>query len=169
MRSLVIRLGSFICSPLFDRCKARDPQIVGCLWETGYTMATKKQRLVSPPQTPPSLSPAISAVHSSPLGTGTLLSYPVTSSPFSSSPTLSSTDREPSPDYFDEFEYSQEMDEYLHRVDMEAAEAQRSERGHPSPSMNGAPVSSVPTPTPVRDRKTWVVFRGKVPGIYDDR
>ena len=134
-------------------------------------MTSKRPRLVSPShQTSPTPSPSLSAVRSSPLATGTLPSYPVTASPFSSSPTLSPTERgsSASPDLFDDFEYHEDMDADLRRIDMET-DTQSSQGGRSSPTLSdGASDPDLP-PTTAPGPRTWVVFRGGAPGIYEDR
>ena len=162
---------SFLCSLLLGECKAHDPQILDGLWEIGNTMATRKQKSAFlPPQTPLTLSPTLSAICSLPLS-GTLPSYPVASSPFSSLSSLSHINHEstPSLDLFDALEYTKDIDADFCRIDMDAAESQCSEVGHSSPSITGTSIPSTLSLTPVHDQKTWVVFHGKVPGIYNDR
>ena len=114
-------------------------------------------------------SPSLSAVRSSPLASGTLTPLPTTSpsSPFtfSSSPPFSFTQAaasSPSPDLFEDFTYSDDMAEDFRRIDTQAA------------AIIGSGVNDVGTPddgetpqTPSRDEKTWVVFNGRAPGIYD--
>lgn len=122
---------------------------------------------------PPISSPArasrpsplnISAVRPSPTAVGSLPSYPVTSSPFSSSPILSSTqgDSLPSPDLFEDFEYSQEMDPDLRRIDAEA------EHDYAFLLPSHRISANSPPSTLVGDQKTWVVFRGNLAGVYDN-
>ena len=155
-------------SLLLNGYKACDPQIESSLWETGNSMAAKKQTpTFPPPRTPLSLSPSLSAVRPSPLLSETSLSCSVTSSPLTSSPTLSydGCGTTASPDLFDDLKYSEAMEVDFRRIDMQAAEY---ESIHASSSMRKTPNTPSPPPTPVRDRKTWVVFRGKTPGIYDD-
>ena len=59
------------------------------------------------------------------------------------------------------------MDDDLRRIDLEVAEIERSRDADQSDSEIHVPES--PPPTPARDQRTWVVFHGKVPGIYDER
>ena len=134
-------------------------------------MAAKNPPSISPsPRRPLTSSPSLSAVRLSPLASGSIGSigsFPFTSSsPFTSSPALSFTQRGSSlsPDLFEDFTYSQEMDADLRRIDLEAAAEyeQASRRG----LLPDGRVRLVP-PTPDRDRKTWVVFRGSNPGIYE--
>ena len=151
---------------LLNGYKPRDPQIEGSLWETGDTMAAKHQRpAFSPPRTPLTLSPSLSAIRPSPLLSGTSLSCTVTSSPLTSSPTLSNGRESASPDLLDDLKFSEDLDDDFRRIDRQAAEF---EQIHTSPPMRRIPHTPTPPPTLVRDRKTWVVFRGKTPGIYDD-
>ena len=85
-------------------------------------MAILDPALLSPPSRPsPAIAPALSAIHSSPLSSGLLSSYPITTASFTSSPTLPSTQRDssPSPDFLRGFVYSQEMDDDFSRVDRE--------------------------------------------------
>ena len=142
------------------------------VWEIGNAMAVQELGHVSPPpQSPLTLSLTLSTVHSSPLASGTLPSYPLTSSPFTSLPTLSDIDRgsTASLDLFEDFEYSEDMDEDFRRIDMEAARAQHSECDYLFFPTGATPLSSTPPPTPTCDQKTWVVFHSKIPGIYNDR
>ena len=109
----------------------------------------------------PTSSPPLSAVRSSPLSSATLISLPATSSAFTSSPfsftqTSESCDE---PDYFEEFNYSSDMEEDFRRIDDHAARV----LGTQASADNGV----VPSPTLPHDRKTWVVFNGRTPGIYD--
>ena len=73
-----------------------------------------------------------------------------------------------SPDLFDEFKYSEDMDEDFRRIDFEA-EAVNGQYGNSFPLLNGGlSVSDSPFQEPARDQKSWVVFHGKIPGIYDN-
>lgn len=139
-------------------------------WDVNGTMAAaKRQRVISPPSAIPfASSPSLSAIRSSPLATGSLPSYPVTSSPFTSSPILSCTQRGSSPEFFDNFEYNEGMDADFRRIDLELAEAERSRHNCSPPSLNDGISSSDSPPIFAGDEKTWVVFRGKIPGIYED-
>ena len=135
-------------------------------------MSSKRQQVAAPPpQTPPTPSPSLSAVRPSPLSTGSLASYPITASPFSNSPALSSTERasSASPDLFEDFVYSEDMDTDFRRIDMET-DTQSSQDGRESPSLSdGVSDPDSTPPTTVQGSKTWVVFRGGVAGIYEDR
>jgi len=145
-------------------------------------MAARNCVPLSPsPHRPPG-SPALSAVRSSPLfsgslrsypvsslASGSLRSYPITSSPFSSSPTFSHTqESSPSPDLFDDFTYNEDMEDDFHRMDSAASailgdgDAQADDLV--PPQNNGV---HIPNPTLSQDQKTWVVFHGKTPGIYE--
>ena len=124
-------------------------------------------------QTPPlfspshsTASPSLSAIRSSPLFSGTLTPLPATPSTlpftFSSSPSFSFTQAaasSPEPDLFEDFTYSDNMAEDFHRIDMQAAAIIRSE-GDDIGTPDGGEI-------PSRDKKTWVVFDGRVPGIYE--
>lgn len=115
-------------------------------------MASRRFALASPlPKRGP--SPSVSAFRSSPLDSGSLVSYPITSSPFGSSPDLSSScvGSSPSPDLFEPFVYTTAMDSDFRKIDAEGAQ-------HYSQSLPS---------TPPHDLNTWVVFRGKVPGLYE--
>jgi hypothetical protein len=133
-------------------------------------MAAKKRILVSPPPWT-SLLPSLtlSTLRTTPLASGSLVSYPVTSSPFSSSPVFSFTQTasSPLPDLFDTFEYTKDMDDDLRRIDL-AAESEHYPCGRPLYPPNNRLPSDSPPLTPPQDEKTWVVFRGKIPGIYDN-
>lgn len=159
----------FICSPLWAAVQHANILNSGDWWNASSNMAAKKQRLASPPRpTPLASSPPLSAVRSSPLVTGSLPSYPATASSFSSSPVLSCTQRDSSasPDYFDNFVYHKDMDVDLRRIDLETG-TQSSQDGRSSPTLSDGVRPSYEFP-PYNDGKTWVVFRGKVPGIYAD-
>jgi len=126
-------------------------------------------------------SPSVSAVRSSPLSS--LPSYPLTASSFPSSPSLSSLSSaevgslpstptpaqrgsQPSPDFFQDFEYTQEMDDRVQMI--ESADFHRRRNNLPPLSLHdGVPVGS-DTPLLPQDRaeKAWVVFQGKNPGVY---
>ena len=137
-----------------------------------FSMAVRNYTPSSPSPHPLTPSPTLSAVQPSPLATRSFGSYPFTSSPFDSSQAFSVTQARssPSPDFFDDFIYSQDMDDDFRRIDSDAAiiiEAENARAGRRSPVQhNGLHVSRLTLP---RDRRTWVVFRGKIPGIYDYR
>ena len=150
-------------------------------------MANQKRALSPPtPPTPlrvrnlPPSSP--SAVQSSPLFSGSLISYPVTTASFESSPDLSQNSEVlGSPDYLDPFEYTSDMDADFQRIDATAALLQlednapssstESEADSPPPIQPDLPPPQTriesPSPTPNRKQRTWVVFQGKEPGVYD--
>ena len=132
------------------------------IWEVDASMALRNHTLFSQP---PQCSPALSAIQSSPLATRLLSSYEVTTSPFSSSPTFSSS---PSPDLFEEFTYNEDMDADFCRIDLDATsilESKNIQTNGTNPLQNRV-VHGLPSTLPW-DQKTWVVFCGKVPGIYD--
>jgi len=150
----------------------------------GASMAGKNRVPLSPSPQRPSGSPSLSAIRPSPLTNGSLRSYPVapsstngslrsypvTSSPFSSSPTFSYSHARssPSPDLFDDFTYSEDMDDDLHRMDSTASailEAADGQVDDTVPLQNDG--GHVPNPTPPQEQKMWVVFRGRAPGIYE--
>lgn len=114
------------------------------------------------------LSLSLSAVRPSPLSAGSLTSYPVTASPFGSSPGLSFIEDDPSsPDLFEPFEYTPDMAPDFHRIDSEVG-ALQSEDGNTQPSSSPQVlVPDTPPRTPPQDQDTWVVFLGKVPGVYN--
>ena len=159
-------------------------------------MASQKRPLSSPTSPMPlrarNGSPPLSTDRSlSPLSSGSLVSYPVTSTSFETSPTLSHSDdsSRDSPDYLEPFEYTSDMECDFRRIDLEADEVHRSEDNgtQPSSSMESAglppsahadsPLARVdsppvhtdsPPPTPLHQKqKYWVVFQGREPGIYD--
>jgi len=131
-------------------------------------MAARNYPSSPPPQRRPPSSPPLSAVRSSPLASGTLRPYPVTASPFTSSPTFSFTQTSrctSSPDLFEDFTYTADMEEDFNRIDSIPAANIRPET--PQANANPPQQFSAVFPSLPRNRKTWVVFRGKVPGIYD--
>ena len=139
-------------------------------WEACNSMASNNRTVFSPPKISP-LSPAVSAVRASTPRSGPLSTPMTTPPPFNSSPALSSTQRSSSPDYFEDFVYTSDMDEDFRRIDLVAkAVLSQSGRQHPSQKPPDSPSppsqSSLNTPPPLR--KIWVVFRGRIPGIYDD-
>ena len=85
---------------------------------------------------------------------------------FSSSPPFSFTQAatsSPEPDLFEDFTYSDDMAKDFHRIDAEAT------------AIIGSGVNGIGTPdnsevpqTHSSDKKTWVVFNGRIPGIYDN-
>ena len=132
---------------------------------------TKKRVLASPtspsPQRPRSHSPALSAVRTSSLASGSLASCLATSSPFQSSPSLSLVESEPSsPDLFEPFEYTSDMDDDLRRIDSEASDELGNNED--TASLSATNVLVPESPPRVHKGKTWVVFYGNVPGIYND-
>ena len=124
---------------------------------------------------------SLSAVHSSPLLSGSLTSYPITTVSFESSPNLSHSDNSlGSPDYLEPFEYTSDMDADFQRIDAVAASqldngapssSAESEADSPPPTQADLPPSPAHTesrpPTPYQKQRTWVVFQGREPGIYD--
>ena len=149
-------------------------------------MASQK-RALSPPTPPTPLrartrTRPLLSVQSSPLSSGSLISYPVTTASFESSPDLSQSDDSlGSPEYLEPFEYTPEMEVDLQRIDAEAAGSQLEHNNPPSSAesrVNSPPqtrADSPPSPThaesppstPHRKQKTWVVFQGREPGVYD--
>ncbi|KAF9777749.1 hypothetical protein BJ322DRAFT_1114794 [Thelephora terrestris] len=126
-------------------------------------MALRKRHLITPPpQTHLLSSPALSAVRSSPLSSGTILTPSVSVSPFTSLPVLSPVGRESSvsPDYFEDFAYSSDMDNNLRRIDREFSGV--------FPDGDGNSVGGQVLTMSAHESKTWVVFRGKTPSIYDN-
>jgi hypothetical protein len=105
---------------------------------------------------------------SSPPPVETPKSYPISTPPFSSSPSLSSVSTQTrlsaSPDLFDELNYSESMDDDFRRIDVEVASIAGTEQlsyhvVFPQPNEGPLPAA--------QEERTWVVFNGKVPGIYD--
>ena len=141
-------------------------------------MANQK-RTLSPPTPPTPLRArmhmhSLSTIQSSPLSSGSLISYPVTTASFESSPYLSQSDDSlGSPDYLDPFEYTTEMDADFQRINAKATGSQL-EYGSSSSSAeyhadSPPPPTHTESPplTPHRKQKTWVVFQGREPGVYD--
>ncbi|KAF9787403.1 hypothetical protein BJ322DRAFT_1107468 [Thelephora terrestris] len=113
-------------------------------------MAARNRFLFSSP--PPTTRP-------SPIATGTLRSFPITSSPFSSSPPFSFTQpalSSPEPDLFEDFTYSDDMDDDFRRIDTTSA------------AILNTRIAKEDAQAFPEDRKTWVVFHGREPGVYDD-
>ena len=75
----------------------------------------------------------------------------------------------PSPDPFDDFEYTDEMDDSVHIIE-KADEARRHKNLPPLFLCDGIPISDdddvLMSPTREFDEKTWVVFVGKTTGVY---
>ena len=136
-------------------------------------MATQKRALDSPTSPSPprsrTFSSARSTVRSPPLVGGSLVSHPATPPPPQSSPDLLTTESESShsPDLFP-FRYTSDMDSDFKRIDAETLEAVTQLRNRSSQSNTEVLVSNSPPPTPTRDQRFWVVFRGKTPGLYDE-
>ena len=136
-------------------------------------MATQKRALNSPTSPSPPRSHTFSSAHSTvrspPLVGGLLVSHPATPPPPQSSPDLLTTESESShsPDLFP-FRYTSDMDSDFKRIDAETLEAVTQLRNRSSQSNTEVLVSNSPPPTPTRDRRFWVVFRGKTPGLYDE-
>ena len=124
-------------------------------------MASKKPSAFSP-SPKPSRSAAPPAVRPSTLRSGSIFGPQTTPPPSNSSPALASPQRPPSPDYFDDFEYTQEMDEDFRRIDL-AAGAALIQGVHQPFSQNSSHSQSSSS------QRVWVVFRGRVPGIYNDQ
>ena len=95
------------------------------------------------------------------LRSGSIFDPPTSPPPSNSSPALKSTQRPPSPDYFDDFEYTKEMDEDFRKIDL-AAESALGHGIHQPFSQN------LPDSQSSSSQKVWVVFRGRIPGIYND-
>lgn len=152
---------------------------IGCSMSSQY-------RSVYPRSPTGRYSPTLSAVRPAPLSS--LSSSPITSSPFTSSPTLSSvsttqldspppapqdlevpTASPPSPDYFDSFDYTPEMDNGVRII--ENADSHRRQNGLPPLSLrDGIPMFEDAPAYSAQDQtaKTWVVFHGVNTGIYSD-
>lgn len=137
-------------------------------------MATRKRAPDSPsPLQSEAFSPTLSAVQSSHFTGGSLDSYPSAVSPFHSSPFRSSpvsAGSPRSPDLFEDFHYTSDMDVDLRKIDKVGRQI------HGSPEPIPANKEAIPDydpdsspPTPSQDQRTWVVFRGRVPGLQDYR
>lgn len=158
-------------------------------------MASNNHSPLSPLLRRPNVrSPTLTAVRPSSLSSGSLRSYPVTASSFGSSPRFSSeapssprfSSPDPcsspqfsftraaasqSPDIFEEFPYSEDMEEDFGRIDADSAailEADLARQGAAQGPSQALPPQNNPTPASPRVHKTWVVFRGKAPGLYCD-
>lgn len=135
----------------------------------GSNMASQKRVLGSPTSPTPlrRIPPSLLAAQSSSLTGGPSSSYPVTTPSYQSSPDPPSTQSRSSqsPDLLDDFRYSPTMAGDFQRLDAEVA-AIRGDNPSPPPSTI-ASASSLSSPTPPQDQKTWVVFRGKGPGLYN--
>ncbi|KAF9789421.1 hypothetical protein BJ322DRAFT_1105268 [Thelephora terrestris] len=133
-------------------------------------MAGKTRSFVLPLEQMSSFSPPISAVCPHPLATGKLKrleAISIESSPTSSSPRFSFTQSNastPEPDLFEEFNYSDAMDGDLHRIDTTAiAILGNTQQNNPAVAEDdGAHLDPAPP------QKTWVVFHGRGPGVYED-
>ena len=114
-----------------------------------FTFGSPSPLRTSPP---PSIRPT-------PLESGSSFSYSATSSLFqySSEFSLPSSEPPPSPDLFDNFVYSPAMDSDFQRIDAEGEQHQ----------MTLSQSSSLTPLQRKREQRTWVVFRGKTPGIYE--
>ena len=128
-------------------------------------MAVQNQRTTPLSPSPSSLpSPALSGARSFFPSSGTLGSYPVTTASFTSSPEFLDTHlSSESPNLFEDLEYSSDMDDDFLRIDQQAAMAHDT---HSSPFSSRNEVLVPSTPPPMED-KTWVVFCGRLPGVYD--
>lgn len=138
-------------------------------WDADTGMTFRMRVPVSPsPKRSPIYSPALSAVRPSPLARGSSGSCPVASSPFNSSPVFSFTQMasSPSPDLFDDWAYTHDMDDDLRRIDSLAAEFYSSQ-ARPANASQGCGVHDSLLASPPT-QKTWVVFRGKTPGVYEN-
>ena len=134
-------------------------------------MTTQKRVLASPTSPSPvrlrTHSPALSAVRPFPLSSGSLTFRLATPSPFRSPPSLSFIESEPrSPDLFEPFEYTPNMDNNLQRIDSEASDELEINEGTLASST--ADVLVPESPRRIRNGKTWVVFYGSTPGMYSD-
>ena len=136
------------------------------------------------PQSPPRAhSPALSAVGSSPHSPppsylDTVL--PVAPSPvFTSTPEAVSPPSTPnpadaqrssqsSPDFLDDFEFTQEMYDAAQMI--ESLDIQRRRQGLLPISLDNGVlvVNNIRLPTQDREEKAWVVFHGRTPGVYLD-
>lgn len=120
------------------------------------------------PQRMRTLSPSISAVHSSPLSSCSIASYPTTSSPFQPSSDLLFTDSRPqSPDLLEPFKYTPEMGADFRRIDWETSSPPGEDPSTPPPPTTRVLVPETPPPPLPQNQRTWVMFLGKVPGLYN--
>lgn len=135
---------------------------------------TTQKRALTPPNSPSPqrmrlLPPALSAVQSSPLPTSSPISFPATSSPLQSSLNLAFVkERADSPDLFEPFEYTPDMEVDFRRIDLQASQELVEDNDiQSSPPISPVEVSAPLPTTTAQDQKKWVVFLGKVPGLYD--
>jgi hypothetical protein len=140
-------------------------------WATlGVSGRMTQKRALTPPTSPSPqrmrlLSPALPEMPSSPLPPSSLPA--ISSPPQSSSNRVFIKERPSSPDLFEPFVYNTGMDVDLRRIDIQASQELAEDNDIPS-SPPAPPVTvSVPLPTTTaQDKKAWVVFVGKVPGLY---
>ena len=79
------------------------------------------------------------------------------------SPSTTQVAPPPSPDLIDSFEYTTEMENNVRLIE-EADEGRRQNNLPPLFLQDGVPISDdIPYE---QDEKTWVVFHGRVPGVY---
>ena len=136
-------------------------------------MTTRKHVLTPPtslsPQRMRLFPPTLSEVQSSPPPAGSLVSFPVSSSPLQPSPKFAFVkERAHSPDLFEPFVYTPDMEVDFRRIDAQASQEFVEDNNMPPSSPPTSPVTvsaELPTTT-AQDPKTWVVFLGKVPGLY---
>ena len=135
-------------------------------------MTTQKHVLTPPtspsPQRMRLRDPTLSEVQSSPLSAGSLVSFPVSSSRLQSSPNFAFVkERAHSPDLFEPFVYTPDMEVDFRRIDLQASQefVEDNMPQSPPPTSPATAPAELPTTT-AQDQKTWVVFLGKVPGIY---
>jgi len=116
-----------------------------------------------PPSPPPPYPRTTLPVPSSPLSTPTT---EVVSPPSTPSPANVQRASQPSPDFLEDFEFTEEM--FDTALVIESLDTQCRQRGLLPISMdNGIPfVNNTPLPTQDREERAWVVFHGRVPGIY---
>ena len=132
---------------------------------------TTQKRILTPPTSPSPqrmrlLPPSLSEVQSSPLSAGSFVSFPATSSPLQPSQDFAFVkERARSPDLFEPFVYTPDMEVDFRRIDMQASQEFVENNMQSSPPTTPVAVSAQTTTT--RNQKTWVVFLGKVPGLYD--
>jgi hypothetical protein len=73
-----------------------------------------------------------------------------------------------SPDLFEPFEYTPDMEPDFQRIDSEASDGMGGEEEDIPPStLARVLVPESPPTTFSCNQETWVVFLGRVPGIYD--
>ena len=130
-------------------------------------MSARNRSPFSSPQHLPASSPSLSAIRSSPLAKGTVkplrVSSPVTSPGFLWTQSCSSPDQ----DFFEDFAYSDDMDDDFRRIGDAAAAIYGDDNTQEDPA--DVLFDEIDTPPPRNSAgKAWVVFHGRNPGIYNN-